>query len=146
MNTLQKENNLQKEELEKEITLRHTLQLQLESKNQLIATLTNECNHVIRKNSTAQLQIQQKQQQHHHHQQQQQQRHQHQQQQLAQQQQLQQQQQQIASSLPRRSCSPSKQKFKIHIQVSLLGFKSKKKWANFNQISNKNKFLTKYIG
>ena len=61
VNSLQKENNLQKEELEKEITLRHTLQLQLESKNQLISSLTNECNHVIRKNS---LHAQQQQHQH----------------------------------------------------------------------------------
>ena len=45
---MQKENCLQKEELEKEITLRHTLQMQLESKNQLINSLTNECNHIIR--------------------------------------------------------------------------------------------------
>jgi hypothetical protein len=113
VNTLQKENSLQKEELEKEITLRHTLQLQLESKNQLISTLTNECNHVIRKNSNAQLQIQQQQQQ----------------QQQAQQQQQQQQQHhnhhhhqqhQVVSTHPRRSCSPVKQKFKIHIQVNKL--------------------------
>ncbi len=53
VSALQKENCLQKEELEKEASLRHTLQLQLESKNQLINTLTNECNHAIRKSTSS---------------------------------------------------------------------------------------------
>jgi hypothetical protein len=40
LNSLQRENQIQKEALEKEIALRQTLQLQLESKNQFIQSLT----------------------------------------------------------------------------------------------------------
>jgi hypothetical protein len=41
VNNLQRENQAQKEQLEKEITLRQTFQIQLESKNQIIQAITN---------------------------------------------------------------------------------------------------------
>ena len=40
LNSLQRENQIQKEALDKEIALRQTLQVQLESKNQFIQSLT----------------------------------------------------------------------------------------------------------
>ena len=51
VNLLQRENVLQKEALEKEMALRQTLQLQLESKNQFIHSITGASPSVLRKAS-----------------------------------------------------------------------------------------------